>query len=54
MFPSAVTALTGAGKSQSPERAGRERARLGKRESAWEARGKREASARRALGGLRE
>ena len=39
MFPSAVTALTGAGKSQSPERAGRERARLGKRESAREARG---------------
>lgn len=33
MFPSAVTALTGAGRSQSPERAGRERARLGERES---------------------
>lgn len=33
MFPSAVTALTGAGRSRSPERAGRERARLGERES---------------------
>ncbi|XP_061014210.1 uncharacterized protein LOC133066807 [Dama dama] len=33
MFPSAVTALTGAGRSQSPERAGRERARFGERES---------------------
>jgi hypothetical protein len=33
MFPSAVTALTGAGRSRSPERAGRERARLRERES---------------------
>lgn len=33
MFPSAVTALTGAGRSRSPERAGRERARLEERES---------------------
>lgn len=32
MFPSAVTALTGAGRSRSSERAGRERARLGERE----------------------
>lgn len=33
MFPSAVTALTGAGRNQSPERAGRERARFGELES---------------------
>lgn len=31
MFPSAVTALTGAGRSRSLERAGRERARLRER-----------------------
>lgn len=43
MFPSAVTALTGAGRSRSPERAGRERACLGERESegARSARGER-------------
>ncbi|XP_041514591.1 uncharacterized protein LOC121452483 [Microtus oregoni] len=40
MFPSAVTALTGAGRSRSPERAGRERACLGKREADERASGK--------------
>lgn len=54
MFPSAVTALTGAGRSRSPERAGRERACLGERESegARGARGEREGGGR-APGGLR-
>lgn len=54
MFPSAVTALTGAGRSRSPERAGRERACLGERESegAWGARGEREGGGR-APSGLR-
>lgn len=49
MFPSAVTALTGAGRSRSPERAGRERARLGERESegALRARGERGRRGRR-------
>lgn len=49
MFPSAVTALTGAGRSQSPERAGRERARLGEREPSREGGG-----GGRVLRGLRE
>lgn len=54
MFPSAVTALTGARRSRSPERAGRERACLGERESegARGARGEREGGGR-APGGLR-
>nr|XP_044630822.1 uncharacterized protein LOC123287410 [Equus asinus] len=53
MFPSAVTALTRAGRSRSPERAGRERARLGERESARGAGGERDRGAGgRALGGL--
>lgn len=49
MFPSAVTALTGAGRSRSPERAGRERACLGEREAderASERAGRRGPSAR--------
>ncbi|XP_072617862.1 uncharacterized protein [Vulpes vulpes] len=56
MFPSAVTALTGAGRSRSPERAGRERARLGERESesARGARGeRRRTGGGQALRGLR-
>lgn len=49
MFPSAVTALTGARRSRSPERAGRERARLGERETE----GARGARGERASGGRR-
>ncbi|XP_078191328.1 uncharacterized protein LOC144577428 [Callithrix jacchus] len=47
MFPSAVTALTEAGRNRSPERAGRERARLREREESGEGGG-----GRRVLGGL--
>lgn len=48
MFPSAVTALAGAGRNRSPERAGRERARRGEREESGEGGG-----GRRVFGGLR-